>query len=289
MRYSSIALVSLLLGASMFAQSAPLQASCSYTNFVPPPGYYITNISGIDSNGFIVGELETSSTFETVAFIRNPSGSYQVVQAPNSLATYLTKRNSKGVNVGFYQDNSAGQIHGYILQSTNFRQMDYPGAAGTWLSGVNVFGTMVGSQRTGSVIRGFELRNHVYYGVNYPGALETTPAAISDTGEIAGSYADAIQSHGFYLLNGTFTQIDHPQGNLGTELNDVNSSGVIVGNYESGDDTFYGFIYKNGQFENLTYPGASNVVVGGINNNGVITGIIYLQSGSALAYTATCQ
>jgi hypothetical protein len=121
--------------------------------------------------------------------------------------------------------------------------------------------------------------------LQYPGALSTSPYAISNSGIIVGTENDAFTYHGFVLRNGNYYRLDHPKGNLGTILEDVNRSGVIVGNYETGDVDFYGFLYKAGNFEEVVYTGP-RAVVGAINDGGVIAGQLY---GPGLAYTAVCQ
>jgi ABC-type glucose/galactose transport system permease subunit len=63
---------------------------------------------------------------------------------------------------------------------------------------------------------------------------------------------------------------------------------VIVGNHLSADKDF-GFIYENDAFENVVYSGAKYTMTGGINNNGLISGIIYVTETNMLGYTATCK
>jgi hypothetical protein len=86
---------------------------------------------------------------------------------------------------------------------------------------------------------------------------------INDNGVVVGRYSKTPLSgytpfyHGFIFRNNIYHTLDHPTGfsHSGTELNDINSSGVIVGNWLSRDPRIgtyleHGFIYKNGKFEN---------------------------------------
>jgi hypothetical protein len=68
----------------------------------------------------------------------------------------------------------------------------------------------------------------------------------------------------------------------------VNNSGVIVGNHLSAERDF-GFIYENGVFKNIVYSGGNYTMAGGINNNGLISGEIYLTGNNTLGYTAVCK
>ena len=88
--------------------------------------------------------------------------------------------------------------------------------------------------------------------------------------------------------NGTFTTINYPYAKYGTVLTAVNNSGVIVGNHLSGDRSF-GFFYANGVFKNIVYSGANYTMAGGINNNGLISGEIFLTGNNTLGYTAVCK
>jgi uncharacterized membrane protein len=103
-----------------------------------------------------------------------------------------------------------------------------------------------------------------------------------------GTYASTAVSNGFLWQNGTFTTINAPHASYGTVLLGVNNSGVIVGNRLTAEKEL-GFIYDNGVFKNIVYSGASYTMAGGINNNGLISGQIYLPANSTLGFTAVCK
>ncbi len=126
--------------------AAQTQAKCTFSTFSPPSGYYFTSVSGIDSQGNIVGQLETADTLHTVAFTRSAAGVYGLYNAPNSYTTFFTDRNSSGVTVGFFQDtNYHTHIHGLVRHGSSTVIVNYPGAPSTWLSGINNLGTIVGN------------------------------------------------------------------------------------------------------------------------------------------------
>jgi len=62
----------------------------------------------------------------------------------------------------------------------------------------------------------------------------------------------------------------------------------MVGNHLSANRDF-GFIYENGDFTSIVYPGARNTKAGGINNNGLISGQVYFTGNNTLGYTAVCK
>jgi hypothetical protein len=47
--------------------------------------------------------------------------------------------------------------------------------------------------------------------------------------------------------------------------------------------------YENGVFKSIVYSGANYTMAGGINNNGLISGQIYLTGNNTLGYTAICK
>lgn len=152
-------------------------------------------------------------------------------------------------------------------------QVDYPGPQpSTWLYGINKSQSIVGSYiiwpNGNFTTGGFELQNGKYVQIKYPGSNFTFPFAINNNGVVVGAYSSTafgipyLAYGGFILQNGTYKAINNSQGNSqdGTQLNDINDSGEIVGNWISLDNQNlnvpHGFIYKNGVFKALKYPGA---------------------------------
>ena len=111
--------------------------------------------------------------------------------------------------------------------------------------------------------------------------------SISDKGVIVGWYYDSQlgKFHGFTLANGVYTTVDNPNGTRGgTQVYDINGSGVMVGRYNFD----FGFIYINGTFKDVQVPNYQFSNVEGINGYGDIAGIAY-QSGDSALFTAHCQ
>ena len=269
-----------------FGQASETQANCTFSTFEPPSGYIFSAITGIDAAGTVVGQIENTNTLQAIAFTRTPDGNFTTYAAPNSYTTMWTKKNNFGVTVGWFQSTVDGNVHGLVMKDGTVSVKNYPGAQSTWLSAIDDASEVVGSYlKPGSGDTGFLYAKGKSTLLQYPGALSTSPYGISNSGIIVGTANDAFNYYGFVLRSGKYSRLDHPKGNLGTVLKDVNRSGVIVGNYETGDVNFYGFLYKAGNFEDIVYPGA-RATVGAINDVGVIAGQLY---GPGLAYTAVCQ
>jgi hypothetical protein len=287
-RYSCAAIFTLLLLSSLMYAVPP--ASCVFDTFTAPEGFTLSQVNGISDDGTVVGQLVNNTTQEFVAFTRSPEGVIVEYVAPQALTTWLYGRSGVGTDAGFYQDAAYPQhVHGFLLQAGKLSTVNHPNATNTWLFQTNQLGTSVGSfSASVSVIKGFKLANGKFTVIAYPGAQTTYAMGVNDNGEIVGTYSSTLVSNGFTWEDGKFTTVDFPKAKYGTVLTGVNNSGVIVGNHLAGDND-YGFIYENGEFKNIVYSGARNTMTGGINNNGVISGQIYLTGQSFLGYTAVCK
>ena len=285
-RLATAAIVTLLfLSSLMHAQNA----SCTFNTFSAPSGYTLSQVQGVSDDGTVVGQLTDNKTLDSVGFMRSPGGVFTEYSVPNSYATWMYGRNGTAANAGYYQDIKNPQyLHGFMLQGGKMTVVNYPKANNTWLFDVNLLGAAVGSfSSSPSLTKGFMLVNGNYTTIAYPGAQATYALAINDNGAVVGSYATSV-NNGFFWQNGKFTTINHPRAKYGTVLNGVNNSGVIVGNRLSGDRDF-GFIYENGAFKYIVYPGGDFTLAGGINNNGLISGLLALKGTATLGYTATCN
>ncbi len=272
---------------SFSAALSATQASCTFDTFTAPTKYTLNAVEGIGDDGTIVGQLQNNDSQQLMAFTRSPSGVITVYSAPNAMMTGLYGDNATGTSVGSYQDK-ASKVHGFTLTNGTFAAMNYPNAANTWLFGDNHVGAAVGSYGGGGSVKGFLLVNGKYTSLAYPSGQVTYPMAVNDSNAVVGSSASGFVNNGFLWQNGKFTTINFPKSRFGTILTGINNAGLIVGNHISADKSF-GFIYENGVFKGIVYPGSSYTVAGGINNNGVISGQIFLTATETIGYTATCK
>jgi len=273
----------LSLSAALYAS----QASCTFDTFTVPSQYTLSTVQGIGDDGTVVGQLVDNDTQALLGFMRSSGGDITVYSAPQSVTTWLYGENATGTSVGYYMDN-ASKVHGFTLVNGGFTEIDYKGAANTWLFGVNHAGSLVGSFGGSGSVKGFLLADGQYTSIVDPGQQVTYPMAVNDNDAVVGSGASGWVNYGFLWQNGKFTSINYPKSKYGTILLGINNSSVIVGNRISADKSF-GFIYENGAFKSVTYAGADYTVTGGINNNGVISGQIYMSGTQTMGYTAVCK
>lgn len=171
----------------------------------------------------------------------------------------------------------------------------------TVVSGINNVGQVVGSCTDGAFVRD---RSGNITVLNFPGAEGTVASGINDLGHVVGQYwgtlfGQALQRfHGFIWKNGEYITIDAAFPNaMFTSLSGINNAGQIIGTYlhqrpGSSDPNDYdselAFVYDNGSFTSLDFPGATApfVCCGAttlpmdINNAGQILGSTYDSDGN---------
>ena len=292
------------LGVSTLS-SAQTDASCSFTTFSAPKGYSWPSPSGTTDYGTIVGSIYSppinSESFSR-GMIRYSGGGITTYNYPNAQDTWFSRRNNAGVTVGYYDAGNPTNFHGIVLSGSKVVQVDYPTGQdkSTWLYGINKWGSIVGSYVTwinGNFTTGaFKLQNGKFLPVKYPSAISTDALSINDNGVIVGRYSNTesanpeVHYHGFILQNGVYKSIDDPAGTsqYGTEINDINVQGVMVGDWISrpseNQTVPHAFIYKNGVFEHIHYPGALATSASGINKFGTVVGTARMPANNGFGY-----
>lgn len=139
-------------------------------------------------------------------------------------------------------------------QSYTFTALDDPAAiggaasngsvfAGTFASGINDAGQVVGYYFDSAGVHGFQYVSSTGFAtIDNPAAIFSTgngvsgsaAFGISNTGSVTGTYSDTTNSHGYFYKPGTgYTSFNPPATgpNSSTIGFGINASGIIVGNY----------------------------------------------------------
>jgi hypothetical protein len=167
------------------------------------------------------------------------------------------------------------QAHG---GSYTYVTLNDPNATnGTFASGINDAGVVVGHYVQGFVNKGFMYQNGEFTTVQVNGG-NATLTSINNAGTIAGFYSDSAGTHGFTQTSGgTLTTIDDPNAVHGTEVSGINNKGGVVGFYFDSSFAAHGFSLINGTFATIDYPGAgtgfgAGTFAQGINDTDRIVG-----------------
>jgi hypothetical protein len=210
-------------------------------------------------------------------------GHFGMIDFPRADACVANAINKKGKIVGGYGgDVLDTSNHGFLLQGSTFKTIDYPLATGTELTGINDLKVIVGYYNdSGGNRHGFELSGSTYTSIDVPGAAKpygTIVWDINKSGESVGGYWDGTRAHGFLLSGGVYTTLD-PPGSISTTAVGINNFGQIVGWYADASDIWHGFVLSSGTFTTVDYPSKLNTFLFGINDNGQIVGAYDMQGG----------
>ena len=227
----------------------------------------------LDSDGTTaVGAFDFDPSIDRTTAFTFGGGVYQILTVPGSAPfSVATGINGAGLIVGLYFD-LANVLRGFANNGGIFSNVDFPGASGTQVIGVNDAGQMVGDYFDGTGEHGFVSDSGTFTTIDFPGATATAAAGINAAGDVVGGYSDATGTHGFLLQAGVFTPINFPLATSTTAFG-INDTGEIAGFYSDAAGKEHGFIYAGGAFSTVDVAGARATLLTRIKNGGAVTGI----------------
>ena len=229
----TIAMIAAAFG-SLPAMSTPAAAG-SFTSF-DPPGSINTSVTGIDSNGDIVGLYDTQDSTEFAYERLALSGQIVTFGIRRARATLALGINGKGQIVGSDQHQS-GDFHCFLKKKLAKKTISCDPASAITARGlaINNATMIAGDFNDGINTHGFIWTEDGVIGFDAPGAISTTAESISDTGATTGPWIDADhKQHGFIRdAGGAVTEFDVP-GAFFTVPVTINTAGMIAGRYEPG-------------------------------------------------------
>jgi hypothetical protein len=235
---------------------------------------------GINSSNVVVGQY-FDSTGNSHGFSRDASGTITEVAYPGALQTDCTGINDAGEIVGWYE-NANKEYYGFTDINGTFQTNDF-----VFSSGVSSTGSYVGYYYAPGTANCDGVTNTTCYGylatpqsdtltlVQVENAESTDTFGINDSNLISGFYINSTGTvHGMILSGSTVTNIDDPKAQTGTTFCEgINSAGDTVGQYTNSANAASGFLYSNGIYSDIFYPGGVDTYAYGINDSGTITGI----------------
>lgn len=215
----------------------------------------------------------TAVALASPAFAQQPT--LQRFTVPGADVTYARGIDAQGNVAGSYLP-PGGVFRGYLRDASGAVQLlDWPGGTRTFFEGMTSGGTAlgfaVGPGSSGPV---------EYFGGNWTALTPPPQSSVflqggNDAGLRVGHLiASDASRHGVLFTNGVATLLDFPGANS-TELESVNASGIVVGNYESNSPgDWHGFVHDMGAgtFTTLDMPGAGWTRLRGSNDQGDIVG-----------------
>jgi hypothetical protein len=147
--------------------------------------------------------------------------------------------------------NGVTGSHGYLDNNGTFSTFSDPGNPnGTFATGLNNGGEIVGFYAIGGILHGFLTATSnltSFTDIFNSAAAQTAAQGIDTNGNIVGFYKDITgTNHGFVDIGGVFTTLDDPlsreTGGNGTQILGISQDGTkIVGDYLDASGTTHGF------------------------------------------------
>lgn len=168
------------------------------------------------------------------------------------------------------------------IDQATFTSLVVPGATFTFPTDINDHGIIVGRYAAAGHTHAFMRdADGVYTTIDFPNSSFSVAASINDSGAVAGWYtlptAPTIR-HGFILKDGVYTTIDPPASTF-TNILGINERGDVTGRYctltpcqPPGSGSFHGFVYRDGQLEELAVAGAIETDGFKLAANGAVVG-----------------
>ncbi len=281
----------LILAVMMMMAGAPPALATDYLftviNFSSDLHVATSGAYGINANHEIAGGFDNTSG-QQWGYFRQTDGTIVPYQN-NSANTYLLGLDDHSNQVGRYT-NGSGKIVGFEAGSAT--NLDF-GLICTAARGINTSGQIVGTYRDApSLSYGYYLPSlggvptTIDYGGHYTQAM-----GINNNGQIVGTYVTSAGNiYGFSVAyNDLSSPTDIIHGTDKTYAFGINDSGTIVGCYIDGTG-WHGYIYENGSFETIDFPGSGGVSyqtrIYGISADGWLVGDYY-DNGIYHAFLAT--
>jgi hypothetical protein len=156
--------------------------------------------------------------------------------------------------------------------SCTYTTFQYPGANGTYATGVNDYNTVVGyASLNGKQIGFIRWANGGFTKVDI-GSVRTELFGRNNKGVSVGSYADTNGGHAFILTSNGYQNVDYP-GAFSTELFGINNYNSSVGDARTTNAQLGIKRWSNGGFKNIQYPNSTGTQLNGINDSGVVVGM----------------
>jgi probable HAF family extracellular repeat protein len=193
---------------------------------------------------------------------------FTTIDVPGAGYTEATGVNNEGVVVGIYGDSTSTDSHGFSLTAGSFQYFEYPGQTFTVPMGINDSGLIVGHAGESPVI-GFEYDGTVFAQLKDRSYSAVFGDGINNAGEVVGGFGTPYVTRGFQMRGGRYKSINFPGQYTYAAATGINTANVIVGWTSSPDQAY---IYINGTFRTVDFPGASDTTVWGINDSNTFVG-----------------
>lgn len=213
----------------------------------------------------------------------------EIKGSPNAVANGI---NNDRLVTGYYEDSNS-RYHGFLWRGGALETVDYPGAAYTYLFGVNNRGVAIGYYGDGATQHAaiYSIESRTWTDLpDIPGYSQNEGYGINDDGIAVGNaftsntsaawiWNPTTLSYSFFAVPGAAQYSTSPSG--------LNDKDQVAGYFADASGVYHGFIKEYGTYTTIDVPGATNTFLDGLNNRGVVQGQIYNAAGAAEGFVAT--
>jgi probable HAF family extracellular repeat protein len=265
------------------------------------PHAYRTRAFGVNNLTTVVGyytnrDANFNLTFHGFIY---QNGGFTSLDVPGAIATFARAINDGGQIVGDFSDSS-NNTHGFLYSRGAFQVLDVPGSVSTVALGISFNGEIVGDwTENNGKIHSVEWSGGTYNSFIPSFAFESGIFGISGSGQkIVGGYdtGDVLLTYAYQGSKGSLAPFTLPLAVAGSDsqtfANGVNDQGDMVGYFNEHGGDFCGefFCFPNGfvwsgkkqTWVNLIPPDATYVQPVGINDGGIIVGILRDRNGNGI-------
>ena len=275
----------------VLALSSALIATDYRYSRIDVPNSTLTIVRGINARGDIMGSYVGSDGVGHDFLLRN--GIFSNIVYPGDAAARAM--NARGDIVGAFGDADGG--HGFLLRDGKFTKIDYPGASFTIAFGINNTGDITGQYLTAAgTVRGFILSDGAFHTIYVNGGPNIGVRGAQDNGRvmIGDVMLTSDQSTRGYrkisndvlLLDppGTVFPCSHARGI--NERGDIAGAFAIVNTAAECHGPNHGFVLKRDGYDIIDPPGSLDTFVFGINDDGVVVGVLTDKNGKLHGFKA---
>jgi YVTN family beta-propeller protein len=155
---------------------------------VDSPGAPDTFLLGINNQGDVVGGIDLGDQTTSIGLLLQ-GGKFSTFEDPSAapMQTQPNHINETGLITGLFVD-SAGQSHGFLLNTAEYTTLDFPGADATFALGTSNRGTSAGQYITNFPVHGFLLDEKGFFSFDFPNSRASGLRRVNEAGQIVGAY-----------------------------------------------------------------------------------------------------
>ena len=259
---------------TFFLSNTAAQVSSTYTfESIDVPGVESLAVTASSDFDDYAGNTRSPDGEKIVAFTLI-DGVFTTYDFPGSQNTYFYALGNDGRAAGHYEDSN-GLSHGVIMENSELRQYDFPGAIQTEIYGISdATGALTGNFIDASGVRRGFTGDTI---IEFPGAVATYADFVNASGGVVGSYVDAEGVYHPYIRTpaGRLVSIDLPRA-ADLEyffVHGINDARVVVARAKPVGDvplTYVGTFQEG--LEDFKVPGSVSTEGWNVNQDGSVVG-----------------